>query len=75
MTLLTEFRQLHVTDITLNQAVLLEFQFRGGLNPFVKGNHQRFQFCEIARLVQHCLKLNIPNIFTGTNSHQIIITL
>ncbi|WP_334701564.1 hypothetical protein [Nostoc sp.] len=27
MTLLTAFRQLYVTDITLNEAILLEFQF------------------------------------------------
>ena len=44
MTLLTAFRQLHVTDITLKEATLLEIQFRVGLNLFVKWRQQIFNF-------------------------------
>ncbi|ODH00392.1 hypothetical protein A4S05_00255 [Nostoc sp. KVJ20] len=44
MTLLTAFRQLYVTDITLNEAILLEVQFRVGLNPLVKRSHQICNF-------------------------------
>jgi|GEM_PF-2473715 hypothetical protein len=44
MTLLTDFRQLHVTDIALKEAILLEIQFRVRLNLVVKGNQQIFNF-------------------------------
>ncbi|MBN3950586.1 MAG: hypothetical protein HWQ38_30620 [Nostoc sp. NMS7] len=44
MTLLAAFRQVYVMDITLKQAIVLDVQFRGGLNPFLKGSHQIFNF-------------------------------
>lgn len=44
MTLLTDFRQLYVTDVTLKEAILLDIQFRVGLNLVMKGNQQMFNF-------------------------------
>lgn len=55
MTLLTAFRQLYVTDITVNEAILLEIQFRGGLNPFVKESHQIFNFVSQSLILEGIL--------------------
>ncbi|QMS87497.1 hypothetical protein HUN01_07845 [Nostoc edaphicum CCNP1411] len=45
MTLLTAFRQLYVTDITLNEAILLEVQFRV-FESFGEEEPPNFQFCQ-----------------------------